>query len=176
MSDCYASRDLFPALAVVLCAPGAFGQTVQFRLVERTGQTQASPADNVLDLAVQAKVTGANLGAFGFDMRIAGEAEGRGALDRGSINNPDGTYDTSFGVTSTVGRGGIARQYSYLATVNSSFNGLINTSGGTFTNGPDQEIGLVAGFVQSTPLVSTPGMLTQTGTETRTHGRAMARA
>lgn len=149
---------LYPALAVALSAPTVFGQTVQFRVVERTGQSQANPADNVLDLAVQARFTGRNLGGFYFDVKIPGESESRGTFARANISNVDGTYDPSFGIGNTVGRSGLSRQFSYFATVNPNFNGLINQSAGTFTNTPDQEIGLITAYVQGNPLLGTPGI------------------
>jgi hypothetical protein len=145
-------------MAVVLCAPVVFGQTVEFRIVERTGQTQVTPLDNEVNLAVQARVTGRSLSGFSFDIRIAGEAESQGTLERGNISNTDGTYDPGLGVGATVGRSGLARQYSYFGALNASFNGLINQSAGTFTNTADQEIGLVTGFVSGSPLLGTPGI------------------
>ncbi len=149
---------LFPALAVALCAPTVLGQSVTFRIVERTGQTQVNPGDSVLDLAVQARFIGQNLGGFYFDVQMPGEAESRGTLARGNISNLDGTYDNTIGVGNSVGRSGLARQYSYFGTVNPNFNGLINTSAGTFTNTPSQEIGLITAFVEGGPLLGTPGI------------------
>jgi hypothetical protein len=147
------------ALAVVVCAPTVLSQTVEFRIVERTGQTQASSADNVLDLAVQARFNGTNsLGGFYFDLRLPGELESRGTLQRGAVSNADGTYDPTFGVGSTIGRAGLPRQYAYFATVNPNFNGLINQSAGTFTNTADQEIGLITAFAQGPSLLGTPGV------------------
>ena len=147
------------AIVVVACAAATHGQTVEFRVVERTGQTEASSADSVLDLAVQARFNGTNsLGGFYFDVRILGEAESRGTLARGTISNADGTYDPTLSFGSVVGRHGLARQYSYFANVNPNFNGLVNTSSGTFVNTPDQELGLVTSFVQGAPLLGTPGV------------------
>jgi hypothetical protein len=147
------------ALAVAFCAPSVLSQTVEFRIVERTGQAVASPADNVLDFAVQARFNGGPaLGGFYFDLRMPGELEARGTLQRGAVSNADGTYDPSIGVGNTIGRAGLPRQYAYFATVNPNFNGLINVSAGTFTNTPDQEIGLVTAFVEGQPLLGTPGI------------------
>lgn len=144
---------------VVVCASSSFAQTVEYRVVERTGQTVANALDNVLDFAVQARVNGSgSLGAFYFDMRILGEAESRGTLQRGGISNIDGTYDPAISTGSVVGRHGAARQYSYFGTVNQNFNGVINSSSGTFTNTPDQEIGLITGVVQGSPMLQTPGL------------------
>ncbi len=147
------------AVVVVACASAAHGQTVEFRIVERTSQAQASPMDPVLDLAVQARFNGTNsLGGFYFDMRMLGEQEARGTLQRAGVSNADGTYDPAFGVGTTIGRHGLARQYSYIASVSPNFNGLINVSSGSFTNTADQEIGLVTGFAQGIPLLGTPGL------------------
>ena len=147
------------AVVVVACASAAQGQTVEFRIVERTAQTQASPLDSALDLAVQARFNGTNsLGGFYFDMRMPGEQESRGTLEYGAISNLNGTYDPSFGVGGSVGRHGLARSYAYFATVNPNFNGLINQSGGTFTNTSDQEIGLVTAFAQGVTMLGTPGV------------------
>ncbi len=147
------------ALAVVVCAPATLSQTVEFRIAERTGQTQATIPDNVLDLAIQARFNGVNsLGGYYFDMRMPGEAESRGTLARGSISNADGTYDPSITTSASVGRAGLPRQYSYFATVSPNFNGLINQSAATFTNTTDQEIGLITAYVQGPPLTGTPGI------------------
>lgn len=147
------------AVVVVACASVARGQTVEFRIVERTAQAQVSPVDPVLDLAVQARFNGANsLGGFYFDMRMLAEQEARGTLEYGAISNLDGTYDPAFGVGGSVGRHGLARSYSYFATVNPNFLGMINQSAGTFTNTPDQEIGLVTAFAQGVTMLGTPGM------------------
>lgn len=147
------------AVAVVSCALAAHAQTVEFRIVERTSQTQATLLDPVLDLAVQARFNGANsLGGFYFDIRILGEQESRGSLARGGITNLDGTYDPTINTGTVVGRHGLARQYSYVATVNPNFNGLINTSSATFTNTAEQEIGLITAYAQSSPMLQTPGI------------------
>lgn len=131
---------------------------VQFRIVERTGQTAASAADNVLDFAVQMMSPEYSVANFTFNIRIIGEAESRGTLQRGAISEVDGTYGTSLAVTSVVTRGGLASQYAYLAGINASFNGVINQSAVSATNGPDQEIFLIAGSAIGSALLRTPGM------------------
>lgn len=63
-------------------------------------------------------------------------------------SNADGRYAPNVANTenSEIGKGGLAAQYSYPATINADFNGLINESGGTFTNTvTSQEIGMISG-------------------------------
>ena len=73
----------------------AHAQTVQFRIVERTGQTIFTPTDPVLDLAVQGRIVGGSADAciagFAFDMVMPGEPDAGGTLTRGLINNLDHT-------------------------------------------------------------------------------------
>ncbi len=152
-------------LLAMVCAPAPLlaQATVDFRIVPRLGDAAlVSGYEAVLDLAVQARVTSAGstfgLSSFAFNVRIVGEAESNGLLQRGSISNFDGTYDQGISVINTVGRGGLARQYTYLAMLNSAFNGRVNASAGTFTNGPDQEIGLIAGAAAGERLLATPGI------------------
>lgn len=160
-------RALLSATLAAACAQPALAQSVAFRIVERTGQGSATPngsgtgwVDPVLDIAIQAQVTGGRkLGGFSFDAVIVGEADTRGTLAMARINNADGTYATTLAVGSTVGQFGIARQYSYLAGISPSFNGVINTSVGTFTNTPgNQEIGLIAGAATGSAVLGTPGL------------------
>jgi hypothetical protein len=154
-------RLAVPILALSLVQAAALAQTVDFRIVERTGQTQITAADNVLDFAVQARVTSTNnsaLAAYGFTVHIAGEPDSSGQFARELISNFDGTYATTIATNSAIGRGGLPLQYSYLAAINANFNGLINASAATFTNGPDQEIALVTGAALGSALLSTPGM------------------
>lgn len=154
----------FLAVAALAASVGsAFGQSVEFRIVERTGRTAVTGlADAELNLAVQARVLGTTLpyalGAFSFDVHIVGEPESNGTLARGLISNPDHTYTTVIGTSASIGRGGVASQFSYLAGVNPSFNGVINLSSGTFINGPDQEIGLITGSAFAQSLLNTPGL------------------
>jgi hypothetical protein len=42
--------------------------------------------------------------------------------------------------------------------VQTFFNGQINSTGGSFTNGPDQEIGSIAGLAAGAGLLGTPGL------------------
>ena len=147
------------AFAAMSLAGLARSQTVEFRIVEREGQTSIpnpvgaiATTDAVLNFAVQARVVGGTasqfLGNFGFNIVASGEPDTNGTLAKLLICNADGTYNANStqSANASIGRGGLAAIYIYLANVNPSFNGLINTSGGTFTNTPgNQEIGLVAG-------------------------------
>ncbi len=162
------------ALAVILATAGtAYGQTVEFRIVERQGQTSipipfgaTATTDGVLNFAIQARVTGGTasqfLGNFSFDIVAAGEADSNGTLTKLLTSNVDGSYaaNTAQSSNGTVGRGGLSAIYAYLAGIGQSFNGLINTSGGTFTNTlGNQEIGLIAGSPTGNSLL----LLTDTG-------------
>ena len=148
--------------AVLVCALAGFAGTaratnVEFRIVERRGQTawdgvsNSVPLnDNILNLAVQARVVGGaadeSLGDFRFDI-LTNDVESAGTLAKCRISNADGTYvtdSTAFNNNPTVGRGGLAAIYTYLVGINPNFNGLINTSGGTFTQNPAiNDLGLV---------------------------------
>jgi hypothetical protein len=149
------------AALLVGVAGTAHAAAVDFRIVERTGQVTASGADPLLELAVQARVNGGSaLGAFTFNIRTA-DAESRGTLQRAQISNGDHSYysGSPWGPVSAVGIGGLASTYCYLAGISGSFNGLINTSSGTFTNNPNEnEIGLVSGSSTGSSLLATPGM------------------
>lgn len=144
-------------------ASAGIAQSVEVRIVEREGRTVVTgPGDAVLNFAVQARVVGGGptlgVSQIAFTLRIVGEPEGYGTLERGLISNADHTYASGLGVSSIVGRGGLASQHSFLANASASFNGLVNTSAGVFRNGPDQEIGLVAARAAGTPLLNTPGI------------------
>ena len=152
--------------AVWACAGGlaaaANAQVVQFRIVELDGQTWvSSAADAVLNLAVQARVLGGPaLGGFDFNIKT-GDAESNGTLLRLRIQNADQTYYTGAHTPSGTGgtKVGMAFQYFYLAGIGASFNGLINLSGGNFTNNPaENEIGLIAGAATGGSMLSTPGL------------------
>lgn len=154
-------KSLVTAMALVAAAGAAHAQSVEFRIVERRGQTTYTPAgpvsptnDNQFDYAIQARVVGGAaglaLGNFSFNIGTTnGEAETYGDLDYEAISNADGTYNTGatqYNANGTVGRGGLAAIYSYLAGINPNFNGVINTTNGTFTNNPaEQDMGLVTG-------------------------------
>ncbi len=154
--------------AMVVCAlVGAAGMvgasnanTIEFRIVELTGQTQASPVDNVLDYAIQARVSGAGLAVWGFDcLRLVGEAESASTLQTIRTSNGDGTYYAGpSSLNAAIGLGGLARSYSRLALINGNFNGLLNVSAGTFTNTADNELGLISGTLGGSPLMQTPGV------------------
>jgi hypothetical protein len=159
------NRICVSAVALMAMAGAVNAQTVQFRIIERTGQTVANSADALVECAVQARVTGGNLGSFNFDIALAGEAESNGALSRARISNADHTYwtvptnGTSWVGNSSVGSGGLASTFSYLAALQAPFNGVINTSSGTFTNNPaEHEIGLIAGAATGSALLNTPGV------------------
>ncbi len=137
--------------------------TVELRIVPRLGYSRiVSGYEAIYDLAVQARVSSVGnaygLSAFGFNLRIAGESEAAGTLWRGGITLADGTYDPTIWTGDRVGRTGIARQYSYLASLNQNFNGVINFSAVGFTNTPDQEIGLIVGSANGFGFMTTPGM------------------
>jgi hypothetical protein len=153
------------AAAIVAAAGAASAQSVEFRIIERTNQTIVNSTDSLLELAVQAKVTGGNLGAFSFDIIANGELDSYGTLTKARISNTNGTYSTvtPWASNSTVGQGGMAAAYTYLAspagTNVAALNGSINTSSGTFTNTPgSQEIGLITGRLMGSPLIGVPGM------------------
>jgi MYXO-CTERM domain-containing protein len=156
------TRIVTMACVLAGVAGSAMATQVEFRLVERRGQTawnSGQPTsvplnDNILNLAVQARVVNGGqdeaLGNFGFDI-TTNEAQTDGTLNYARISNLDGTYNT--GATqyastlgSVVGQSGLATGYAYLAGINPNFNGLINASGGSFTDNPAiHEIGLVTG-------------------------------
>ncbi|HMN42796.1 MAG TPA: GC-type dockerin domain-anchored protein [Phycisphaerales bacterium] len=155
-------RTLVAAAALSVCAGLARAQTVEFRIVERKGQTTVTgPHDARLDFAVQARSLGppnVGIASVGFNIRIFGEPETGGILQRGLICHPDHTYTSAIGVSNTIGQGGLASQYSYLAGINGSFNGSINASTGTFTDTPDQDIGLVTGDSVGNAFLTVPGI------------------
>lgn len=159
-----AKSSVAPLLAMI-CSPASLlaQATVDLRIVPRFGQTPiVAGYEASLDLAVQARVSSFGdsfgLSSFAFNLRVVGEAENAGLLQRASISNFDGTYDPGISMISSVGRGGLARQYTYLAMLNSAFNGRVNASMGTFTNGPDQEIGLITGASAGERFLGTPGI------------------
>lgn len=149
----------FSAAVLAAFAGLAQAQSVEFRIIERQGQTVVpsnlgtmATTDAVLNYAVQARVVGGTagefLGNFSFDIVASGEADSYGTLAKLLISNADGTYtpNTAQVTNNAVGRGGLAAAYSYLAGISPNYNGLLNTSGGAFTNTPgSQEVGLVTG-------------------------------
>ncbi len=158
-------RSIVSALALAGLAGSACAQSVEFRVVEREGQTTVVPGssipttDSILVFAVQARVVGGGpmdgVSDFAFTIRAPCESDDSGTLARLLTSNVDGTYAVNpFQIAnSTVGRGGLAAQFTYLAGINQNFNGMINTSSGGFTNGPDQEIGLVHGYTAGSALL-----------------------
>ncbi len=145
-------KSIAIAAALAFCA-AASAQTVEYRIIERTGRTMVTgTADAQLNFAVQARVRNAApnvcLGQFGFDIHLLNEPEASGTLARGLISNFDHTYATTIGINSIVGRGGLASQFTMLAGLSSNFNGLFNTTSGPFVNTPDNEIGVIGGAVQ----------------------------
>lgn len=146
---------------VAAISGSASAALVELRIVERTGQAVASPGDDTLDFAVQARVNSSTLalGGYGFDIRFFGEAESWGQLSRGRITSlSDFTYTNEVGGPAPGFHSGLPGHMRYLAGLNSAFNGLINTSGANFTNTPDQEIGLVNGLSWQSSFLSIPGV------------------
>lgn len=149
-------KSLVTAMALVAAAGAASARSVEFRIIERQGQTSipavvgATPTtDAVLNYAVQARVVGGSasqfLGNFSFDIRANGEADANGTLTKMLISNA-GTYAANTASRTTPPLVAVVSIYSYLAGISPNFNGLINTTGGTFTNTAGaQEIGLVTG-------------------------------
>ena len=154
------------SLSVSVCvlasvAGSLHASTVEFRIVERRNQVAWNPFiaysvplnDNILNLAVQARVVGGApgeaLGNFGFNMIMSGEAEGSGSLTRAKISIAgSANYDTGptqYNTNSTLGQGGLASSYTYLAGLSGAFNGVINASTGSWTQTPNQDIGLIKG-------------------------------
>jgi hypothetical protein len=151
------------AAALAVCAGVVQAQTVELRIVERTGRSAVTGAsDAELNCAVQGRVVGGPAGSilanFTFAIRIVGEPETSGLFARGLIDNADHTYASEVGLSSTVGRGGVASQYSYLAALNASFNGLINTTNSGYAGYPDQDIGEITGDATGSALLNTPGI------------------
>ncbi len=159
---------LSAAALLALAAGSAHAQSIEFRIIERQGQAGFIPsiplgiptADNVLNFAVQARVAGGaatqGIGEFHFDIVASGEPDSNGTLTRMLVSNVDGTYavNTAQSSNNVIGRGGLAAQYTYLASSNPDFNGLINTSGGTFTNNPaSHEVGMIGGRVAGAALL-----------------------
>ena len=127
------------AMVVSWIAGAALGQTVEFRIVERSGRTVATPADPIMNFAVQARVVGGatnvGLGDFGCKIVAMGEPDASGDLDYLYISNANGTYDsnTTNRVHGPIGSySGLPAQYRYLAGLSPDFNGVINASVGTF--------------------------------------------
>jgi len=151
----------------LVAAAGAANAQVEFRIIERNGQSVIpnpptansanSTTDSRLNYAVQARVNGGPAGAvlanFAFTLRATGELDAYGAPPSGgpfllATSLTNGTYDPNANQSTSQANGttGMAAQYRYLIGVNPSFAGLVNTSGGTFTNTPNnQEIGLITG-------------------------------
>jgi hypothetical protein len=147
------------AILLSLLAAASASAQVELRIIEREGRTGvSSPSDPPLNFAVQGRIAGSGIAAFGFNIHFLGEPEAYGTLTRGLISNLDHTYSTALAANNSVGRGGLAYQFGYLAQISASFNGVINTSSGSFTNTPDQEIGLVTGAAIGSALLGTPGV------------------
>jgi hypothetical protein len=166
-------KSMLATAATVLALAGWSGaQTVEFRIVERgatnqgappiTGTgTDLSPANSAGNYAVQARVTagpnGLALGGFQFDIVIPGEPDANGTLARLKISSFGAYYTGAAQPNSAIGSGGLAASFTYLAGINPNFNGLVNTSSGTFTNQPgQQEIGLVSASASGSALLGTP--------------------
>lgn len=137
---------------------------VELRIIERTGQTVADPGDNTLDFAVQARVTNDSTRMFGgvnLRVQMPGEAQGRGTLTRGIISNTDGTYSNAFGTSAPGTVSGLAAQYRHLVSLNSGFNGGVNTSVGPELQDPAmQDIVGIAPYSAGESLTGVPGLFT----------------
>ncbi len=151
-------RPLTSAAALLLAAASLHAQTVEFRIVERSGQTAVSSTpgstqstDGIFNFAVQARVVGAGPGvgltAFRFTLRAHCEYDTFGTLALIRTSNLDGTYSPNPSNTTNTSAGavGLAAQFTALSATDPLRNGLLNVSAGTFTNGPFQEIGLIEG-------------------------------
>jgi MYXO-CTERM domain-containing protein len=157
------NRICVSALALAALA-GAANAQVTFQVFERSGQTVASSADALLEIGVRAIVNGGPaLGGFNFNL-VTNDAESNGTFAYGRIthfgdyisNSSPWPQDARQGASGYWG--GIPSTYSYLAGINGQFQGLINLSGGTFTNGPTNEIGLIAGAATGGALLGVPGV------------------
>ncbi len=152
------------AVGVVCVSGAAQGQVrAEFRIVERTGQSAADSSDNVLNFAVQARITSPGntlgLGEYAFAMVINGEGESRGVLSRDRITAlNDGTYYSGIAGPGAGFASGVAQQFGYTAAINSQFNGLINQSAGVWTQTSSQDIGLVVGSAYGSSLLQAPGV------------------
>ena len=152
-------KMLAGTLVVALGAPGAMGQSVQMRLVERRGQVAIVPGstsvltDNILDYSVQARVVGGALGqgirSLAFDVVAPCERDVWGTLTRERISNADGTYSILLAVNNTVGFGGLSAPYCSQASIDPNANGMVNATGGGHTNNVNaQDIGSVRALTQ----------------------------
>jgi hypothetical protein len=137
-------------------------QTVEFRIVEKTGQAIITPNNATVDLAVQVRITGGSaIGMCGMSLVISGEPDSYGDLARDRImSSGTGVYYTgSPESNTTVGQGGLARQYTYLAGIDPRFNGVINGAVSEFDNTPgNQEIYSIVGVAAGSGLLGTPGV------------------
>lgn len=147
------------AVCGVTCGAGA--ALVDVRIVERTGQMVADAADPQLDFAVQVRVNSSTraLASPTFPIRLFGESQSHGQLSFGRISRRDDrTYTPEVGGPAPAFESGLAAQYRWQADLNSAFNGLINASGGSWTQTPDQDIGLIGGRSIGERLLGTPGL------------------
>lgn len=157
---------ILSAAIVAALAGSALAQSVEFRIMQRPagGAGQAtgdvSSTENIKNFAVQARVVGGSasqgLGNFSFNIVMDGEAESNGTLTRIRTSNADGTYNnnTANNPNQTVGQGGLAGQYSYLAGLSAAFNGVLNANSGAWTQTAFQDIGLVTGAPIGTGLLA----------------------
>lgn len=147
--------------AICGIASAATAALVEVRIVERTGQVVADAADPQLDFAVQVRVNSSTRALSNpvFGLRLFGEAQSRGQFSFGRISRlDDRMYTSEVGGPGPGFESGLAAQYRYNVDINSAFNGLINANGGPWTQGPDQDIGLVFGRSLGARLVQTPGL------------------
>lgn len=153
----------FVCFVVAACSTtcGVHAGLVEMRIVERTGQLVADAADSQLDFAVQVRVNSSAyvLSGAGFGLRLFGEAQTRGQFSFGRISRiDDHTYTPEIGGFAPGFESGVAAQYRFLVDLNSGFNGLINASGGSWTQTPDQDIGLVGARSGGARFLQTPRM------------------
>jgi hypothetical protein len=153
-------------MAMAAVAPA---QSVELRIVERQGQGYMpwppQPIsylyDSELNFAVQARVVGSGGAGVGirsitFNIEAPCERDSWGTLITLATSNGDGTYTSNpnQGISSEVGRGGLASQFTFLAQSDPGANGLINASGpGHMNNVSSQDIGLVRAMAQGGPLL-----------------------
>lgn len=161
------TRSVIVACVLAGLAGSAQAATVEFRLVERQGRSSFTPDivgfSNQLNFSVEARVVGGavgeSLGNFSFNL-TSNEGDFNtnptGTLfSQAAISTIAGQYDpTNYNDQASVGRGGLAHQYSYLAGINPNFNGLIDSSGGAWTESTTlADIGLVTGAPIGGPML-----------------------
>jgi len=145
------------ACIVAGVAGAADAATVQFRLRERQGQSSWNPGlptnstnDANLWLTLEAHVIGGGptegIGNWAANIITSDPDSASTPFFRARITNIDGSYNTTFSTNNVNGEDlGMAKQYNYLQGVNPNFSGLFNQSAGSWTQTPNNDIGLIAG-------------------------------